>query len=545
MQASSVVGVPKSTEAIEGASPMKTTRIRKTTRNLSFAAALGALIFLPLGTSAATLYWDTNGTTPGAGNPADGIWDTGTNANWTTDATGASATTTYATGSDVVFAAGNDMATATVTVSGTQKVTSITFQEGNVTITGGTIDDNGATVQYTVLDGANATVMSTNSLNANFDVQGTGTLLINAATQGSAMDKTGTGTLTVNRLDAFLTVHEGTVIYTGSVSAKLKNTIVNDTGTLRLTGKAFDGVRSLTVNTGGQFEMAAGVVDLVGSLTGGGTVTGEAGSILTVGGTSSTSTFAGAIQGSLNLVKAGTGTITLTGPNSYTGSTTINAGTLKLGAGGSLTGTSSITVAHGATFDVSAVAMTIGHGTLLVNGNLAGAVTVTGGTIGGSGTIGGALTLSGSATLSPGNSPDQFFAGDLTLGGGTNYLVEILSGAYPGNGVSGYDQTVVAGSVTLGDLNGLPNLLLDTSIFALQRNQVLTIIDNDGADAVAGTFHGLDEGAQVLVGGVPFFTISYAGGSGNDVTLTSLVPEPASGLLLTLAGLAAARRRRS
>src|SRR5205823_4897796 len=40
-----------------------------------------------------------------------------------------------------------------------------------------------------------------------------------------------------------------------------------------------------------------------------------------------------------------------------------------------------------------------------------------------------------------------------------------------------------------------------------------------GSDAIAGTFAGLAEGATVNLGGEPFH-ISYAGGDGNDVTLT-------------------------
>ena len=58
---------------------------------------------------------------------------------------------------------------------------------------------------------------------------------------------------------------------------------------------------------------------------------------LTVGATNAFATFAGSIKntsGSLTLVKAGTGTQTLTGTNSYTGGTTINAGTLQIGNGG-------------------------------------------------------------------------------------------------------------------------------------------------------------------------------------------------------------------
>ncbi len=49
---------------------------------------------------------------------------------------------------------------------------------------------------------------------------------------------------------------------------------------------------------------------------------------LTAGGDNSSTTFSGAIGGTGALVKAGSGTLTLTGANSYGGGTTVNAGTL-------------------------------------------------------------------------------------------------------------------------------------------------------------------------------------------------------------------------
>ncbi len=52
-------------------------------------------------------------------------------------------------------------------------------------------------------------------------------------------------------------------------------------------------------------------------------------------------------------------------------------------------------------------------------------------------------------------------------------------------------------------------------------SQTFTIINNDGADAVSGTFAGLAEGATVTLSGV-LFTVSYTGGTGNDVVLTRL-----------------------
>ncbi|WP_186168342.1 autotransporter-associated beta strand repeat-containing protein, partial [Burkholderia gladioli] len=62
----------------------------------------------------------------------------------------------------------------------------------------------------------------------------------------------------------------------------------------------------------------------------------------------------GAIGGTGGLVKQGTGTQTLTGANTYTGGTTIGAGTLAIGAGGSLAAGTGINLANsGAGFDIS------------------------------------------------------------------------------------------------------------------------------------------------------------------------------------------------
>jgi hypothetical protein len=58
--------------------------------------------------------------------------------------------------------------------------------------------------------------------------------------------------------------------------------------------------------------------------------------------------------------------------------------------------------------------------------------------------------------------------------------------------------------------------------FASSINQQFTIINNDGADAVQGTFDGLAQNASLYLGGERF-TISYTGGTGNDVVLTRQV----------------------
>jgi hypothetical protein len=74
-------------------------------------------------------------------------------------------------------------------------------------------------------------------------------------------------------------------------------------------------------------------------------------------------------------------------------------------------------------------------------------------------------------------------------------------------------------------LNGATlNVSLNNN-FAPTISQTFTLIDNDGTDAVSGTFAGLSEGANVTLGGLKF-TISYTGGTGNDVTLTRIVSPP-------------------
>jgi len=62
------------------------------------------------------------------------------------------------------------------------------------------------------------------------------------------------------------------------------------------------------------------------------------------------------ISGSVNLVVNGSATQFLCGTNTYTGTTTVNTGTLALGVTGSIAKTPSITLAAGATLDVSGLA---------------------------------------------------------------------------------------------------------------------------------------------------------------------------------------------
>lgn len=206
------------------------------------------------------------------------------------------------------------------------------------------------------------------------------------------------------------------------------------------------------------------------------------------------------IGGAGPLVKRGAGRVVLAGDSSYAGPTIVE------------------------------------QGTLAVDGSLASPVIVrTGGTLAGNGVVGAPVTVEPGGNLAPASSPGILATGDLALSG--NFRVEIEDIA-PG---TGYDQLQVTGTVAIA------GALFVTGAFVPSPGDAFTIIDNDGADAVTGTFTGSPEGATVVAASGARYAISYAGGDGNDVTLTfvemgppPLPPLPVAQPVPTLSALATA-----
>lgn len=94
----------------------------------------------------------------------------------------------------------------------------------------------------------------------------------------------------------------------------------------------------------------------------------------------------------------------------------------------------------------------------------------------------------------------------------TGNLTEVIGGLAAG---TQYGQIVVNGSVNLdGSLQ-----VRHVNGFVPTVGDSFTVIDNRGGDPIAGTFAGLPEGAT-LWAGVYGFTVSYVGGTGNDLVLT-------------------------
>lgn len=251
-----------------------------------------------------------------------------------------------------------------------------------------------------------------------------------------------------------------------------------DADVVQITG--FPALRTntaVTVNSSGLLRLST-FSESIGSLAGSGHVD-SAGGTLDAGFDNTSTTFSGVISGSGGFAKDGNGTLTLSGTNTYTGSTTVATGKL------------------------------------IINGSQPQSpVTMGGGTLGGSGVVG--ITFVGGAAISPGASPGILTTSNLTLNGSGNtpadFIVE-LNGPAPG---TGYDQLRVNGSVNLNATR-----LIATLGFLSAISNSFVIIDNRGSIAVAGTFEGLFEGATVDISGTPF-RITYTGGDGNDVVLTQL-----------------------
>ena len=161
----------------------------------------------------------------------------------------------------------------------------------------------------------------------------------------------------------------------------------------------------------------AGFNTTVDGLVGTGTVGSSSGSpTLTVGNASGTATFSGLIQDALSLVKAGSGTQTLAGTGSYSGSTTVSAGVLQLASSTALPSITALIVNSTAVrgLDLAGYGATIGtiSGTGAI-GSSAGAPTLTIGNGGGSNTFSG--TLQDALALVKTGSGTQLLGGRTTI----------------------------------------------------------------------------------------------------------------------------------
>ena len=219
--------------------------------------------------------------------------------------------------------------------------------------------------------------------------------------------------------------------------------------------------------------------------------------------------FAGATTDSLT--KKGTGKLTLTNANTYTGNTTVSNGTLALSGSGSITTSPNLIVVGGATLDVTAVS---GGFTLAANQTLKG-----------NGTVTGPITING--TVSPGASIGTLtLISNLVLNASSTNTFEV-DGSTPTN-----DVIVLGDAVTYG---GVLNIV-PTGTFT--AGQTFTLFSGAGATNVSNfaSLVGSPGGGNIFsfTNGV-LSVVSTGSPVSTNADLISLVLSPAGTLSPTFA----------
>jgi fibronectin-binding autotransporter adhesin len=332
---------------------------------------------------------------------------------------GSGALVTGGTGTMTLNGISNSYSGGTTVSSGTLVVNNAS---GSATGSGGVTISNGATLQI------GAVGVGTNGAIAG-SVTDNGTLSF-AETNTFGNTITGTGVLTV--------LNGGNATITGNSNTYSGGTTINNGGTLIATNASGSatGSGSIVINNGGTLKIGNGSAGAVsGSITDNGSLTFNLGS---------NSSFGNAVSGTGGLTQNGSTTLTLTGTNkTYSGTTTINSGTITDGAAAAFS-SSSVVALNGGSLNVnftdtiaglsgSGGTVNLGSGTTLTisgtfpqsyGGTIAGLGGLTKSGVGGQ-TLSGANTYSGGTLISSGtlfatnSSGSATGTGSITISGGT------------------------------------------------------------------------------------------------------------------------------
>ncbi|KWF08630.1 autotransporter domain-containing protein [Burkholderia ubonensis] len=427
---------------------------------------------------------------------------------------------------------------ATVTLTGTNNFT------GGTTINAGTL-----------AIGAGGSLSATGTVNlanagAVFDIAAGGAQTIGALT-GAAGTNVNLGGSTLTLAGSGSATYNGAIGGTGGLTltgtgTQTLNGASNYTGGTNLNGGTLILGNNAALGSGALNVGGAATLDTNTSLSLNNAVNLGTGAALTLGGSNALG-LSGPISGGGGLVKNGTATTTLTGANTYTGTTTINAGTLALGDGGSFASTSAVNLAAaGAALDLGGAtgAQSLGalSGVAGTTVNLGGNALTLGGTA--SGTFGGTISGSGSLTLA--GTGTQTLTGVNVYTGGTN----LNSGTVVlgNNGALGNGAVNVGGAATLDTTTSMTfgnavNLATGASL-ALGGSNALALsgtISGGGGLVKNGAATTTLTGANNYTGGTTINAGTLALGEGGSLASTGAVNLAGTGATFDVSGATGAQ----
>ena len=394
--------------------------------------------------------------------------------------------------------------TGTLTLSGANTFTGAVALNGGVLNagsatalgSGGTITFAGGTLQYSAASsGTDFSSRFSSAANQPISLDTNGqnvTVGFGFGGNGTTLTKLGAGTLTIN----------GANTYTGATNLNVGTVMVNNPGALGNGGPIVFNGGTLQYGDASRTDAQYNLADYSTRFS---TAAGQVYNIDT--GSHSIVYKAPLTSSGGILVKAGAGTLSLNGTNTYSGSTKVAAGTLLLN--GANTGGGMITV--------DGTGATLGG-----TGGTTSAVFVRNGTLNPGGNGGAAGSAANVGTLSVGSL--QF----------TNASLAVFDIAR----ANLYDQLVSSGQVTLG--GSVLSVTIDPQA-SFTQGQVLDLIHLTGG-RLNGTFAGITNGGVYTFSGDPFQAVYTS----TDFQLVA-VPEPSTVLLVALpllAGGASVWRRR-
>jgi len=344
---------------------------------------------------------------------------------------------------------------------------------GNVTLSNSGNTYSGAT---TINSGATLSLSGTGTISTSASLTDNGTFNIAPTTSGAAViSLSGSGSVTLGAQTLIISNGAGT--FSGIISGTGGLTVAG--GTQVLSGaNTYTGITTLT---GGTLQLgAAGASGSIsGNVADAGTLAFDRTDVFN---------FDGAVSGTGGITQLGTGSVTLTATNTYTGTTAINAGTLALSSTGSIAGSS---VTDTGTFDISAtpgasIKSLSGTGTVQL-----GSQTLT--LTAASGTFTGVIAGSGNIVLNGGTellSGANTYTGSTTVNGGTLALgSSVIANNVTDNSTVAF-QASAAGSIAMNGVvsgtGGVNQISGITTISAAQTYTGLTTISG-GTLALAGS----------------------------------------------------------